>query len=166
VGLLLLPLVACTPADDWREMRPAQLGLQFSMPCRPLTATRQLPLAGTATELTLMACDADGQTFALASAELGDPARVGAALDELARAAQANVQGRVDHDAAAEVDGMTPNPAARNRQWTGRRPDGQPVTMTVLVFARGTRVYQATTISSVAEPARDRRFFDSIKVNP
>ncbi len=157
-------LVACSPALDWRQLQPAGWSLVAALPCKPAIQQRRLALAGQPVVLTMLACTADGHTFALASADLGDPAHVGAALQALGQAAQANVQGRVAADQPAAVPGMTPNPAARRWQLQGRLPDGQAVAEQVQVFAHGARVFQAAVIGPEADDSRAGPFFDALKV--
>ena len=125
---------------------------------------RQVALAGAPVELLLLACSADGHTFAIASADLADPARVDPALQALGAAALANVQGQIDAEQPAAVPGMTPYPGARRWQLTGRLPDGVAVREQVLVFARGLRVFQATVVGPRADERMAQPFFDSIEV--
>lgn len=157
-------LAGCSAALDWRELRPEGWSLAAALPCKPARQLRHVPLAGPPVALTLLACSADGHTFGLASADVGDPARVGPALLALAQAAAANVQGQVQAEQPAAVPGMTPNPAARRWRMSGQLPGGQTVAEQVLVFAHGTRVFQATLIGSVADDARAQPFFEAIKV--
>lgn len=159
-------LGACSPALDWRQLRPEGWGLTLSLPCKPASHERQVPLAGAPVALRLMACSAEGHTFAVASADLVDPARVGPALQALGEAARANVQGQVEHEQAAGVRGMTPHPAARHWRLRGHLPDGQPVVEEVLVFAHGPRVFQVTLVGPQAGEALVRPFFDAVEVLP
>ncbi|MBL8352546.1 MAG: hypothetical protein JNL87_19795 [Burkholderiaceae bacterium] len=161
---IVLSLGACSPALDWRQLRPDGWALSVSFPCRPAGHTRRVPLAGSPVDLTLLACSADGHTFAVASAELADPARVEPALRALGAAALANVQGSAEAERAAAVPGMTPHPAARLWQVSGHLPDGVAVREQVLVFAHGLRVFQATVVGPRADDALARPFFDSIEV--
>ena len=154
----------CSPALDWRQVRPDGWGLLAQMPCRPTPQSRGVALAGPPVDLSLMVCTADGHTFALASADMADPARVGPALLALGATARANVQGVVEAEHPAAVPGMTPQPAARRWQLRGQLPDGQPVREQVLVFAHGLRVFQATLVGPVADPALAKVFFESIEV--
>jgi hypothetical protein len=160
-GLLLC---ACSPALDWRQLHPEGWGLSVALPCRPASHARQVPLAGAPVQLTLLACSVDGHTFAVASADLGDPARVGPALQALAAAALANVDGTLEGEQPAAVPGMTPHPGARRLQMSGRLPDGSAVREQVLVFALGMRVFQASVVGPQADDPRVRPFFDSIVV--
>lgn len=162
VGSALLS--ACSPALDWRQLRPEGWGLGVSLPCRPADLARRVPLAGAPVDLRLLACSADGHTFAMASADMGEPARVDPALLALGAAAIANVRGRVDAEQPAAVPGMTPYPGARRWQVSGRLPDGVAVREQVLVFAHGLRVFQATVVGPRADDAMAQTFFDSIEV--
>ena len=166
VLLALLPLLACSPALDWRQVRPDGWQLQLDLPCRPATQTRLLPLAGAPVELTLLACSVDEHTFALASTDVQDPSRVGPALRALGQTARANVQGQVEQELPAQVKGMTPQADALQWRLRGQRPDGQAVQAQVLVFAHGTRVFQATVIGALADDRLAGPYFAAIEVLP
>ena len=160
----LLVVSACSPTLDWRQVRPEGWGLVLAMPCRPAAQARQVALSGLAIELQLLACAADGHTFAVVSADVADPARVGPALLALADAARANVQGIASQDRPAAVVGMTPHPAARRWRLSGHLPDGQPVQEQLLVFSHGTRVFHATLAGPVAGDGLAAAFFDTIEL--
>ena len=123
-------------------------------------------LAGPAVELGLMVCSAGPHRFAIASADVADPARVDPALAALGEAARANMLGVVETERAAAVAGLTPQPAARWWQLRGQLPDGQPVREQVLVFAHGMRVFQATLVGPLADEPLAKAFFDSIELAP
>ena len=161
-----LVLTGCAPALDWRQFQPEGWPLLVTMPCKPDSQQRQVALAGQTVALRMLACTADGHTFAVFSADLGDPLRVGPVLQALGRSAQANVRAHVVREQPAAVPGMTPNPAARRWRLQGQLPDGQAVAEQVLVFAHGTRVFQASLIGAAADDARAAPFFDGIQVLP
>jgi hypothetical protein len=158
-------VAGCAPQLDWREVQPRGFALKVALPCRPTSVARELPLAGQQVSLTLYACSERGLTFAIASAEVGDPMRVGAVLTELGAAAIANVHGRVIAGSAADVNGMTPHPAALRWRIEGRLPDGQPVVERLVVFSRGARVYQATLIGRQIDDDTAAAFFDSLRLS-
>lgn len=161
-----LSLTACSAALDWRRVQPDGWSLVAALPCKPASQQRQVSLAGQQVVLTMLACTADGHTFALASAELADPGRVGPVLQALGQAARVNVQGRIVAEQPAAVPGMTPHPGARWWRLQGRLPDGQAVAEQVQVFAHGMRVFQAAVIGPVADDARAGPLFDALKVQP
>ena len=144
-------LVACSPALDWRQFQPDGWPLAIALPCKPADQQRQVALAGKPVALRMLACTADDHTFAVASADVGDPSAVPAALRALAASARDNVRGRVLSDQDARVPGMTPHAEARRWRLRGQLPDGRSVAEQVQVFAHGTRVFQASVIG----PDRD-----------
>ena len=158
-------LAACAPGHDWRETRSADGAVGLLFPCRPLQHERNVPIAGANRKLVLQSCEAGGQTWALASADLVDPALLGAALDELARAAAANL-GATPTTQGLQVPGATPHPGSRRLALVGRRPDGQASQMHTALFAHGTRVYQATVLGEVAPADAVAVFFDSLRAGP
>ncbi|MCU0926082.1 MAG: hypothetical protein MUF44_08585 [Hydrogenophaga sp.] len=76
----LLALGACSPTFNWRELRLDGTPLQALMPCKPESATRPVPLAGTPTELHMHSCKTGGLRFAVAWADVGSAAQVPVAL--------------------------------------------------------------------------------------
>ncbi len=166
IGSALLALAACTPALNWREVRPAATPLQLLMPCKATAQERQVMLAGQSVALTLHACAAAGQTWGLASAALQDPARVQAALQELGAAAASNIAATEQRSHPMQVTGATPHALSQRRWLQGTLPDGKPVAMQVLVFVHGLRVFQATVLG--AEPDKDSAdaFFASLRIQP
>jgi hypothetical protein len=157
-------LAACSPALDWRELRPEGFGLALTLPCRPAVASRGLTLAGEAVALGLQACSVDKATFAIASALLSDPAAVPVALDQLAAASLANVDGRIVAEQPAQVPGMTPQAGARRLRISGHLSDGQAVEIDTVVFAHGLRVYQASVVGGASEGRQ--ALFDSLRIAP
>jgi hypothetical protein len=102
-------------------------------------------------------------TYGVASADVGDPARVDAVLAELAAGARAAVRAGDAHVAAFELAGTTPfrgNVSARLR---GKRPDGEAVEESLRVFARGTRVFQVNAIGPVLADAAIKPFEDELR---
>ncbi|WP_395701683.1 hypothetical protein [Aquabacterium sp.] len=167
LALLAVSLVAaCGPALDWREMRPEGTHVRVAMPCRPASHERQVPLAGTPVTMRLLACPVGSATFALAYADVADPARVAPALSALVEAARANVQGQGQVLVPAQVPGMTPQPQAQRWRMQGRLPDGRAIVSQGLVFAHGTTVYQATIVSESTSEDAARSFFDGLAVLP
>jgi hypothetical protein len=160
-------LAACAPALDWRELRPVDAGgLVLLMPCKAVVQQRQVPLAGRTVRLVLNVCEAAGHTWALAQADVEDPVRVGAALLALRAAATANIGAVPSQPFALAVLGATPQQAAGGTRLAGRRPDGTAVAMELAVFARGTRVFQATVLGEAVARDEAETFFSSVHFVP
>ena len=158
-------LAACTPTLDWRTVRPDGSGLEALFPCKPAGHARKLTLAGEVVEMTLYACTAGGATYAVGFADVGQPQRVGRALAELSAAAARNI-GAAGLPAAAplRVEGTTPNPQAGRLSLAGRLADGQRVEEQVAVFARGTRVFQATMVGAKLDAEAVEAFFGALRL--
>jgi hypothetical protein len=162
-----LALAACTPALNWREVRPDGSQARGMFPCKPASHARRVTLAGQTEEMSMWACSADETVYALSFADVKDPARVGAALDELGRAAQSNLQsqgGAASQPAA--VVGMTPHPQSAQWHSSGRLPDGRAVQERVLLFSHGTQVYQATMLGAQLDTEAQETFFGGLRVGP
>ncbi|MEK8030745.1 hypothetical protein AACH06_07895 [Ideonella sp. DXS29W] len=162
-------LSACAPALDWREVSIDGPGLSAAFPCRPVSQTRDVPLGGRATKMTLSACEAAGVTFAVSIADVQDPSRVPAALVEL----RAGSLGKVTTGPAMprqlaswSVAGATPQPQAGRWRADGTRPDGQSLSMDTAVFSRGTWVIQASAIGDRLDESGQAPFFDGLRFAP
>lgn len=177
VGLaacFLLVLAACSPAFDWRETRIEGPRLTVMFPCRPVSQVRDLELARRRVSMSLLACEAGGDTFAVASFDVGDPAAVGTALSSLRSAGQSKFAGEAgdadqSRDGATanwQVSGMTPQPEAGRWQWKRASPDGKSVRMDTAFFSRGTWVVQASVIGSADDVKANAPFFEGLRFVP
>jgi len=159
-------LAACSPGLNWRDTQPEGGGWGGLFPCRPSQQTRRLPLGDAAIEWRLSACEAGDTTFAVGTADVGDPARVGPLLQSLKLAAGTSV-----HAAAAEpqpfsLPGLTPQTGTGRWQLTGQRLDGARVQVEMALFARGTRVFQAMLIGPALPSSTTQIFFEALRVTP
>ena len=116
----------------------------------------------------MWACSAEETVYALSFADVKDPARVGAALDELGRAAQSNLQAQAGapKQQPAVVTGMTPHPQSAQWRLSGRVPDGRAVEERVVLFSHGTHVYQATMLGARLDAEAQETFFGGLRVGP
>jgi hypothetical protein len=165
--VLLFALAACTPALNWRDSRPEGSQARLMFPCKPASNERRVAIAGETVAMSMFACSAGETVYALSFADVKDPARVGAALDELARAAQLNLQS--PSGAASQplhVAGMTPHPQSAQWRLAGRLPDGRTVQERVALFSYGTRVYQATMLGAKLDAEAQDTFFGALRVGP
>ncbi|HWH81775.1 MAG TPA: hypothetical protein VNU71_06025 [Burkholderiaceae bacterium] len=159
-------LAGCSPALDWREFVPEGSGLHVTFPCRPDRSARRVALAGATVPMQMLACAAGDATFAVAFADVADPARVADALAELQRAAVGNVGGGAPVLAPLQIAGMTPNAQTTRLSVDGRLPDGAPVREHAAFFARGLRVYQASVIGAQPAPADVEVFIAGLRFPP
>ncbi len=164
-----LMLQGCSPALDWRTVRPAHApGLQALFPCKPTQADRQVKLPalpGPPVTLHLVSCQVGEATWALSYFDAQEIGRVPLALAADNRALRDNLEalarmgsGASPVDASAVVTaqdvgpatvvGMTPHELSRHWRLVGRRPADSggsvPLEVHAWHFSHGLMVYQAT----------------------
>ncbi len=161
--VLISALSGCSPRLDWREVRMPDAGLMALLPCRPASEARRLVLAGFEVEMSMLACTGDGVVYAVASADVAQPGRVGTAMAELHAAAARNLGAVPQSLVAFQVPGSTPNAQAGVTSFAGMLADGRRVEERVAVFARGTRVYQATMVGPAFEVEASETFFGGLR---
>jgi len=163
--LILLPaaLVACSPTLDWRDVRPAGSPVQLLMPCKPDSHERRLSLAGQPARLALHVCSAGDQTWSLAFADVGDPARLGDVMQQFVQTAGANIAAAGAQASPLRVPGATPHSASQTVVYRGLLPDGKSVKMQVSVFAYGTYAFQATVLGAELPAESVQTFMESIR---
>lgn len=161
--MLIALLTACTPALDWREVRPEVSGAVLLFPCKPSVEARPVMLAGASVPMRLVVCRADGVTWAVSYADVTDPTRVAPAIEALQAAARNNLGGMVETQRPWQVKGMTPNPLAQRMRVRGKLPNGEAVVQETGFFSRGTWVFQATAMGERLDGEAVATFFDSIR---
>jgi hypothetical protein len=162
----VLGLAACSPALNWREVRPEGSDLVAMYPCKPERFVRQVPLAGSKVDMQLTSCAVDGVSYAVVQARVADPMQVGPALEALREAAAGNIGGQAASVAPFAVGGMTPSPQAVRFSAEGRGADGTPVREQAGVFARGLQVYQATVVGPRLDGPATETFFSGLRFAP
>lgn len=140
-----LGLAACSPTYNWREVH-ADGGLEATLPCKPRDDTRRVTLAGRLADMRLLSCEAGSAIWAIGTADVREAGAVGEALSGLRAALGANIGSTSELKGPASIAGATPFPAAGHFAATGKRRDGSAVQAEALVFARGTRIYQASVL--------------------
>lgn len=156
-------LAACSPALNWRELRFDEAGVSQLFPCKPVRQQRSLVLSGAPQVLVLQVCDAAGATWALAHTRASDPGEVPKLLDALATAAHANVGALRGAPLAQAVPGSAGHAASGRYRLTGHAPDGRPVEVAVLLYARGTRAVQLTVLGSRLADDAVETFFSAAR---
>lgn len=160
----LLAVLGCTPAYDWREVRPEGAALVAMFPCRPQHHARTADLAGMSVPMQLHVCTGGKETLAVGVAQVAHPHQVAAALLALRAAATANFAATQVQTLPVQVPGMTPNANAARVSMRGVSTQGASVEAIVVVFAKGLRVYQATIFGAQVDPEVSQMFFSGLKL--
>jgi hypothetical protein len=99
----------------------------------------------------------------VATADVGDPARVDAVLFALRDSAAAAIRSSDARPGALSLSGATPFSGNSSAHLHGQRPDGEAVDEAIRVFARGTRVFQASAVGRSLPEAALRPFEDGLR---
>ncbi len=150
LAIFTAALSACSPIYNWRETPMDGTELVAMLPCKPDKGSRKVPLAGREVDMHMTGCDTGGTTFAIARANLKDPAEVPAVLARW-RAATLMNMGAATATNGASMFAETPLATAASAHMpplilvsaAGKRQDGSPVTLQGVWFARGTQVIHA-----------------------
>ena len=161
----LLTVTACSPTLNWREVR-LDAGVSLLLPCKPDKAQKQVPLGPEPTTLTMLGCEAGGATFAVAVAELPDPAQVSGVLSQWQAITLKNMKAAPlsAPPALFKVAGADASPAPVWLQAQGQQNDGSAVQSRAAYFAKGARVVQVVMYAPKISPDAAETFFTSIRI--
>jgi hypothetical protein len=156
-------LAACSPAFNWREVAVESTGLKVMLPCKPEKAARTVPMAGRQVSLEVLGCDTAGATFAVFTADIGDPGRSGEALAQWKTATLSNMRGATPRESPFLPPGALGLPQSVQVASAGQRADGSKVESQAAYFARGSRVFQAVIYAERLKPEVAEPFFSGLK---
>jgi hypothetical protein len=162
--MLALMLSACSPALNWRQVRPVDSGVEALFPCKPDQVSRQVLLAGAPIRMQLASCSADGAVFALGHADVANAGSVNTSLAELMKAAVSNVGDARPVVSNWTVRGAVAHPGGQHLILKAQRPGGRTLGMHAVFFAHGTRVYQASVVGSRIDVSAAETFFAALKL--
>jgi hypothetical protein len=163
-GLAVLQaLAACSPTWDWRSVPLPGTQLVTELPCRPSRFQRDVTVAGVPLKLYMLSCETGGVTYGVATAEVADPARVDAVLFALRDGAAAAIRSSASGAGALNPGGVTPFNGNSSAHLHGQRPDGATIDESIRVFARGTRVFQASAVGAALPDVALRPFEDGLR---
>ena len=162
-------LVACNPTFNWREVDPDTSTLVALLPCKPDKASRVVSLAGRQpVVLDMLGCDAGGATFAIAHAEISDPAQAGEMLAQWRAVTLANLRATSSTDAPFTPKGSLALPQSVLVVASGQRADGHAVTAHAAWFAQssssGIQLFHAVVYANKIGPEVTETFFSGLKL--
>ena len=182
---LLLLLPACSPALNWRDVRPEGTALVLLLPCKPDKAEKPVPLGGKPTTLKMLGCNAAGATFAVAVADIGDaatgapilaqwqaltlanmkapPLEGAAGAGAVVVAASAAAGNQPTQVAALKLPGAASQPPPVLIKARGQRADGTAAAGHAAYFAQGSQLFQVVLYADKIAPEVSETFFSSIR---
>jgi len=142
---VLLPcLSGCDPALNWREIRNDDAGYTALFPAKPTSFERAVNLDGLQVMMNMTAAEADGVSFAVASAVIDDAGQRAQALIAMQTAMMRNIQGEITEQKTVTVKGVA---TAAQIQAAGKAgPAGTPLTLFARFFTHETRVFQVIAL--------------------
>lgn len=160
-----LTLWACSPTFNWRDWPVQGTPLRASLPCKPDSASRPVPMLGSPVELHMLSCETGGLRFALAWADVGQAPQVPVALAAWRAASLQSL--RVPPTAADDPSlvwavRVAGAPQAVGVQTESVDPQGQALRSRAAYFARGTQVFQAAVYGARLDAAAVDTFFDGL----
>jgi hypothetical protein len=152
---MLVWLLACTPAFNWREVRFEGSNLKVLMPCKPDQASRQvalqLPAGPQSINLEMQGCEAGGKQFTFGRMAMQDGASATAVMRAWRLASMSAMQATSEqvNELATEVS------ANRASEQRIRVVTGQHEAQ-FMWFVSANQIYQL----AVYAPAKDRQLKD------
>jgi hypothetical protein len=142
---VLLPLLSgCDPALNWREVRSDDAGYTALFPAKPTSFERAVNLDGLQVMMNMTAAEADGVSFAVASAVIDDAGQRAQALIAMQTAMMRNIQGEITEQKTVTVKGGA---TAAQIQAAGKAGQaGTPLTLFARFFTHETRVFQVIAL--------------------
>ena len=161
-----MALAACSPKYNWRESSDNGAHFVVLLPGKPSGATRTVDLDGPKVEMSMIAAEVDGVTFAAGTAELADAAAAGRALDAMGTALLNNIGGKAgEKDGRAALPGKTEGFSRTlelDAQGTVR---GRTLRLVARLAAKDRRVYQGLILGdkNAVTDENIETFFSSFK---
>lgn len=157
VVAVVLGLVACSPAYNWREVRLGQL--VALLPCKPDQAKRVVRLGAQELPLEMLGCETRATLFAVSHVTLESPSQADAVLAHWRTATMATIRSTGFSEVPAQVKGVSGHTLLAHVQASGTRPDGQPVQARLLWFVRGADVYHLAVYGQNIDANEAATFF-------
>ncbi len=163
-GGLFVLAQACSPALDWRSVRPAEGAVAVWMPCKPERYERPVRLGPELkATMEMQVCDAGGTTWAVSTFEVAEDAAIDPALAALRAARPVQLSGTEREARAYAPAGAASRVEARRIVVEGQRPDGRPVRELSAAFAVDRQIYQLLALDGQPGPEALEMFFDGME---
>lgn len=166
--MLVVTMLGCGPALNWRNVRMEGTPLQLLLPCKPDQAQREVPMAGQTVTLSMRGCDAGGATFAVSHVLVADTVQAATVLAFWKAAVLAHLHAVDVKEAPFAVPGGWQSAQSVRVQADGKRADGTSLALQAAWFARvdaaGVHLFHAVMLSPRPMPEAADTFFASLAV--
>lgn len=139
-----LMMAGCDPALNWREVSGNDAGYVVLLPAKPTSFERSVDLDGLPVMMHMTAAEANGVSFAVATATVDDAAQRTHALMAMQTAMTRNIQGEIrEKKTIAMKNGLT----AVQIHATGKAArSGKPVALFARFLTHKTSVFQVVAL--------------------
>lgn len=163
-GCAAVPLLACSPTLNWRELALDEGRLQTTFPCKPDRAQRTQTLGGHEVTLHMAGCEAGGALFVVAHLELPPGVPAQPLLAHWQHDAVQKLQASSWSDEAARIKGAAQEPAPLRRRAQGVDARGRALAMEAVWFTRGAHLYHAAIYAPQLGTAMRDPFFGALEL--
>jgi hypothetical protein len=144
VCVLMLFLNGCDPTLNWREVRSDDAGYTALFPAKPTSFERAVNLDGLQVMMNMTAAEADGVSFAVATAIIEDEGQRAKALTAMQTAMLRNIRGEITEKKTVNVKGGA---TAIQIHATGQAgPAGTPLVLFARFVMHQSRVFQVIAL--------------------
>ena len=164
-------LLGCAPVFNWREVRPADLGVAVMLPGKPSSLTQRVRLDGLDLPMSMSGAKVEGVAFTVACATLPDTRadtreRVLAAMRSGMVRNLAGIEERAEPVEVALIDaaGATRGRVPGLRVRVVGSVQSRPARMLAVFAAEGTRACQAVAVGETLPEEEVRQFADSLRL--
>ncbi len=161
---LALQLSACSPGLNWRLVRTEAASVTLLLPCKPDRASKVVPLGGQASTLSMVGCEAEGAMFALAVADIAQPAQAAELLVQWQSLTLAHMRASAHTQVPFLLAGAASPPTPVRVQAQGQQADGRAVHSQAVYFVRGAQLFQAVIYAPQVSAEMADTFFGGIKL--
>lgn len=162
--LFLILVLGCSPALNWRELRPVDESFKVMMPCKPDVGERPQVLEGKSYTLTLAGCETAGAIFVVGRIEL-NAGQASAAQVQAAWQSALMSKIKVRDSGGRHVAVSAASRQAdqhMNLTVAGVKEDGKEIQLQAAWFARGARLYHAAIYARRISEEMAEPFFGGI----
>lgn len=166
-------LAGCSPAYNWREVRPADPAVSVMLPGKPASLTQRVKLDGLDLPMSMTGAQAEGAAFTVACAALPAAQADAAARERVLAAMRSgmtrNIAGTEERAEPVEVALIDAAGAGRGRA-TGLRVvvngtvKSRPTRMLAVFVGEGARACQAVAVGETLPDEQARQFTDSLRL--
>ena len=168
--LVAVLATACSPNENWRELRLEGTSWKVQLPCKPDRTTRTVPMGEQAVELHVVGCESGTTVVAVMTAPLRTGVDATALLARWQKATLLNAQVDLPLNAQQRQTwhraGMLPLTSSVRIQAQARKADGQTVVMDAVwgAMAEGdqVRVIHAVVYDRAASSEMANTLFEGI----